>query len=128
MKIAISASNQEFDEPFDPHFGRAPFFCIVDLETEEWEIVPNPAISATGGAGVQAAQFVGEHGAKAVISGSFGPNAYVTLEAAGIEMITAPDGVTLSVSELLDKYKAGELTSLSQPSHDGHRGKSRGAH
>ena len=79
MKLAISISGNTLDSPFDTRFGRASAFCIVDTESDEWEAFENPALSASGGAGVQAAQFIARHGAQAVVSGAFGPNAFDTL-------------------------------------------------
>ena len=64
MKLAISISGDKRDSPFDARFGRAPAFCIVDVETGEWQAFDNPALSASGGAGVQAAQFVARQGFK----------------------------------------------------------------
>ena len=86
MKIAISISGNKLESPFDPRFGRAAAFCLVDSETGEWSSHENPALSASGGAGVQAAQFIAKLGAQAVISGAYGPNAADTLSPAGIEM------------------------------------------
>ena len=60
MKLAISISGNTLDSPFDARFGRAAAFCIVDTETGEWQAFENPALSASGGAGVQASQFVAE--------------------------------------------------------------------
>jgi len=122
MKIAISTSTDSLDGPFDPRFGRAAYFCFVDTETEEWQAVDNQAINATGGAGGQAPQFIVEQGAQAAISGDFGPNAYMTLSAAGIQMFLAPAGETLTGRELLAQYRAGQLKEVSSPTHGGHHG------
>ena len=126
MKIAISTSDGNLDAPFDPRFGRAAHFCIIDLETEEFDTYPNSAINATGGAGVQAAQFIANHGAEAVISGNFGPNAYTTLDAAGIQMFRAPAGDTLTARDLLERYREGQLDQVTGPTNPGHHGSPRG--
>ena len=90
-------------------------------------MTPNPALGATGGAGVQAAQFITEHGASVVVSGAFGPNAFDALAAVGIEMYLAPGGADFSVSELVKRYKDHQLQKASGPSHGGHHGGRRGA-
>lgn len=118
MKIAISTLTASMDAELDPRFGRAQNYVIVDSETEEWEAVANPAVSAGGGAGIQAAQFVANQGVKAVISGAFGPNAFNTLGAAGIEMYTAPNGTT--ARDLLAQFKDGKLNQLDTASHGGY--------
>jgi predicted Fe-Mo cluster-binding NifX family protein len=120
MKIAISTSDVNLDAPYDPRFGRAAHFCIVDLETEEFDAYPNSAINASGGAGVQAAQFIAEHGAEAVISGHFGPNAFTTLDAAKIQMFQAPAGDTLTARELLGLYREGQLEMVTGATNAGH--------
>jgi len=109
MKIAISATASDINSPFDPRFGRGASFVFVDTETGKWETYPNTAVSASGGAGIQTAQFVAKHGVQAVVSGGFGPNAFATLNAAGIKMFVARDG---TVQELVKKLKAGELQEV----------------
>jgi predicted Fe-Mo cluster-binding NifX family protein len=126
MKIAISTSGASIDAPYDPRFGRAAHFCIIDEESEDWEATPNPAISASGGAGVQAAQFIAGKEVKIVISGAFGPNAFDTLDAAGIKMYLAPAGENLTVSDLLKAYRDRQLNQAQAPSHGGHHGGRRG--
>lgn len=74
MRIAVSASNHELSSPVDPRFGRCPYFIFVDPETIEFEAVENPHLSSASGAGIQSAQFGAEKGAKAVLTGSCGPN------------------------------------------------------
>lgn len=109
MKIVVSAKEPDMASPFEPRFGRAANFVFVDTETGEWEGLANPAMSAGGGAGVQAAQFVANRGAETVVSGDFGPNAFATLNAAGLKMFVAREG---SVAELVAQFKAGELREV----------------
>jgi predicted Fe-Mo cluster-binding NifX family protein len=106
MKICISASANSLDAPVDPRFGQCPYFIIVDLETMQFEAIPNLASGAMGGAGIRAAQIIASRGVKVVITGSVGPNAFQALSAAGIKVITAASG---TVREIVEKYKRGEL-------------------
>ena len=53
MKLAISISGNKLDSPFDPRFGRAAAFCLVESDTGAWTAHENPALSASGGAGVR---------------------------------------------------------------------------
>jgi predicted Fe-Mo cluster-binding NifX family protein len=122
MKIAISISGKTLDSPFDARFGRAAAFCIVDVESGEWQAFDNPALSAAGGAGVQAAQFVAKQGVGAVVSGAFGPNAFDTLAAAEIEMYLAPGNQFHTAAEILDMLKAKQLTKAEAATHEGHHG------
>jgi predicted Fe-Mo cluster-binding NifX family protein len=122
MKLAISISGNKLESPFDPRFGRAAAFCLVDSETNEWTAHENPALSASSGAGVQAAQFIAKLGAQAVVSGAYGPNAFDTLSPAGIEMYLAPTGVTLTVADVLVLFKAGKLSKTATATNAGHHG------
>jgi predicted Fe-Mo cluster-binding NifX family protein len=120
MKVAITSGSGALDAGFDLHFGRASHFCLIDLESEAIETVANPAVSASSGAGIQAAQLMGQHAVNAVISGSFGPKAFQALNTAGITMYAVPNGDSLIVGDVLAQMKAGGLQPLDTPSHGGH--------
>ena len=122
MKIAISISGKKLEAPFDPRFGRAAAFCLVDSETGEWTAHENPALSASDGAGVQAAQFIAKLGAQAIVSGAYGPNAFDTLTPAGIAMFLAPTGEDLTAADVLALFKAGKLSKTEAATHAGHHG------
>ncbi len=122
MKLIISISGNKLESPFDPRFGRAAAFCLVDSETGEWTVHENPALAASGGAGVQAAQFIAKLGTQAVISGAYGPNAFDALSPAGIEMYLAPTGENLTAADVLELFKAGKLTKAEAATHVGHHG------
>ena len=84
MKVAISSSDKHLEAPVSPVFGRCADFLLVDSETMQFTALPNPAVGASGGAGIQAAQYIVQQGAEAVASGNVGPNAMQVLLAAGI--------------------------------------------
>jgi predicted Fe-Mo cluster-binding NifX family protein len=119
MRICVSASANSLDASVDPRFGRCPYFIIVDSETLQFEAVPNSASGAVGGAGIQAAQIIASKGAKVVITGNVGPNAFQALSAAGIKIITGAYG---TVTEVVEKYKRGELKETNSPTVGGHFG------
>jgi predicted Fe-Mo cluster-binding NifX family protein len=119
MRICVSASANSLDASVDPRFGRCPYFIIVDSETMQFEAVPNPASGAMGGAGIQAVQIIASKGAKAVITGNVGPNAFQALSAAGIKIITGAYG---TVRDVVEKYKRGELKETNSPTVGGHFG------
>lgn len=122
MMIAITSANGALDAGFDPHFGRAAYYYIVDLALDPAEVVANSAVNAASGAGVQAAQLMGKYSVTSVISGSFGPKAFKALNAAGITMYVVPNGDSLTVGDVLEHYRAGQLQPLTTPSHDGSHG------
>jgi predicted Fe-Mo cluster-binding NifX family protein len=80
MKLCISSTKNDLEASVDARFGRCQYFLFVDTETMNFEAVGNPAFTAGGGAGIQAAQAVVNKGADAVITGNVGPNAFQALE------------------------------------------------
>ncbi len=117
MKICITSSGTELSSPSNPHFGRCGYFILFDTDTSQTESFENPAASAPGGAGIQAAQFISKTGADALLTGSVGPNAYPVLEAAGITVYT---GITGSVNDALEQYRNNTLTATDSPTSKGH--------
>ncbi|MDI6639272.1 MAG: NifB/NifX family molybdenum-iron cluster-binding protein [Methanocellales archaeon] len=106
MKICVTAASGSLDAQVDPRFGRCQCFVIVDLDTMEFEAMPNTSIGAMSGAGIQAAQAVANKGVEVVITGNVGPNAFQTLSAAGINVITGAFG---TVRDVIERYKSGQL-------------------
>ncbi|GAG76055.1 unnamed protein product [marine sediment metagenome] len=76
-----------------------------------------------GGVGIQSGQIMADKGVETVLTGSCGPNAFQTLQAAGIKVITGASG---TVQEAIDKYKSGELKAISQANAAAHSGMKRG--
>ncbi|MBN1311635.1 MAG: NifB/NifX family molybdenum-iron cluster-binding protein [Anaerolineae bacterium] len=122
MKIILTTTEPNITAEIDPRFGRGTHFIIVDTDTLEWEAHANPGVNASGGAGVQAAQFASEQGVQAAISGGFGPNAYDSLNAAGITMYLC--GTCRTAQEAVERFKAGELEQPAAPGGGG-RGRRR---
>ena len=115
MKICVTSQGDNLDAQVDPRFGRCPYFIIVDTDTSEFEAIQNPNVNGMGGVGVQSGQFMSEKQVKVVLTGNVGPNAFRTLQAAGIDIIT---GVSGSVKEAIEKYKSGGLKPAGDPSVD----------
>ena len=115
MKICVTSDGAGLDAKIDPRFGRCKHFLIIDTDTMECESITNPYIDAMGGAGIQAGQFVAGKGVKAVLTGNVGPNAFQTLQAGGISVIT---GVSGPVKDAVETYKKGGYTSTQGPSVD----------
>jgi len=119
MKIALTTEEANLDSALDPRFGRCNYFLLVETDDRSYTAHANPAAGASGGAGPQAAQFIAEQGAEAVISGDFGPNAFRALTAAGMKLYKAP---VKPVADLLDALQAGALEEVEAPSGPSHKG------
>ncbi len=122
MKVAVSATGEDLDAQIDPRFGRCQYFIIVDVDSMKYEAVPNESAMASGGAGIQAAQSVAGMGVEAVITGNVGPNAFQTLNASGIKIVTGANGI---VKDVVKRYKKGELKEASSPTVGEHSGRGR---
>jgi predicted Fe-Mo cluster-binding NifX family protein len=107
MKIIITATSPTLDSEVDPRFGRGAYLLMINTATLDWQAYPNPGVTASGGAGIQAAQFVTSQKAEAVISGDFGPHAFEALDAAGLPMYVF--GNCRTVREVIAQFKAGQL-------------------
>lgn len=124
MIIAVTASKPELSSPVDPRFGRAPYFIIVNSDTMEFEAEENTNLNAASGVGIQSAQMIAGKKVDALLTGSCGPNAFQTLQAAGINVVT---GVTGTVEEAVKAYVSGRFQSAPQPNVPPHFGMGQGS-
>ncbi len=122
MKVVVTAQGTGIDSPTSPIFGRCPAFVIVDSETMASEGAANASASAGGGAGIQAAQWVVDQGAEAVLSHNVGPNAFAVLSEAGVPVYRIEGG---TVREAVQALKDGELQQVDGPNAASHSGMSR---
>ena len=119
MKIAITSTGKKLDSQVDQRLGRAAYFIIVDTETMDFDVIENDSVAASGGAGISAANVITDAGAEAILTGNCGPNAQRTLSAAGVKLYT---GLTGTLSEAIELYKAGKLTEASEANVQSHFG------
>jgi len=87
--ICLSSLGEDLDADLDPRFGRCQYFMIVKIKGDEiigFKAIKNKGLEQGHGAGMAAAETVGESGAQVVISGDFGPKASSVLEQLKIEM------------------------------------------
>jgi predicted Fe-Mo cluster-binding NifX family protein len=110
MKIIITTMTPKLTAELDQRFGRGAYFLLIDPHTLEWQAFPNPGVTASGGAGVQAAQFVTGQKVDAVVSGDYGPHAVDALQAAHVTMYLFGD--CHSVRDVIVRYKAGQLEQV----------------
>jgi predicted Fe-Mo cluster-binding NifX family protein len=103
MKIAISATGNTLDARMDSRFGRCPYFIIADAEGSIHDTVENIHAERGSGAGIQAACLLIERGVSIVLTGRCGPNAWETLAAAGVDIVTGCSG---TARQAVDRFVA----------------------
>jgi len=119
MKIAVTSMGTNLDSAVDERFGRARYIILVDLESEELEVIDNEKnMEAMQGAGIQTAQEVSQRGAGWVLTGHVGPKAFQALKKARVKVGT---GVTGTVRETLRSYKNGDFTEVMESDVQGGR-------
>jgi predicted Fe-Mo cluster-binding NifX family protein len=118
-KLCISSTGTDLEAVVDPRFGRCRYFLFVDTETMNFQCVGNPAFTAGGGAGIQAAQLAVNKGAKVILTGDVGPNAFQALQAGEVKIVTGAQG---SVKSVIERFNKGELGYTGAPSVESHAG------
>ncbi|MFO7963691.1 MAG: NifB/NifX family molybdenum-iron cluster-binding protein [Desulfobacterales bacterium] len=118
MKIAVTSTGKNLDSSVDPRFGRAAYILIVDNDTMEFEVLDNAEnVNAFKGAGIQAAVSVGQKGAGVLMTGYCGPNAFRTLQAAGVKVVNDVSG---TVRSAVEGFNANKVSYSDEPNVDGH--------
>ena len=118
MKILITSTGKTLDSEVDPRLGRAKNFIVFDTDSEQVQALDNTQnVNAAQGAGIQASQTIAQTGAEFVLTGNCGPNAFRTLQAAGIKVITGMQG---TVREAIEKFKQGDFSEAEQANVQGH--------
>jgi predicted Fe-Mo cluster-binding NifX family protein len=107
--VVPAQDNSGLSAVMDPRFGRAPWFIVVDVESGQvMETLSNSNADAAHGAGTGAAALMAQSGVQAVIAGRFGTKAQQALQALGVEMWSAPEGLT--VGQIVERLRAGQLS------------------
>ena len=109
MRIAISTeTNNGLDSVVAHHFGRCPFFALVDVEGRDIkavEVIENPFYA--GHQPGQVPDFIHTQNADVMLSGGMGRRAIDFFQQYGIETATGADG---TVQSALESYLGGELS------------------
>ena len=112
------------NELMNPRFGRCDSFTFVTVEDKsikEVKAASNMASNAMGGAGIQAAQTIGNYEATVVIVGNLGPNAAQSLAALNLKIYKAPNE-QLTVKEVIDLYIEGKMQVMRSSNVGSHYG------
>lgn len=119
-RIVVPVSNEKgIDSQLSQHFGRAPFYAIIDLD-ENYSIIGQGTISNTsehfGGVGVPPDRIL-QLQPKALVTYGLGSKALTIFKNAGVAVLrTEAD----TVKEVVEAYKNNELQELTQGCHHAH--------
>jgi predicted Fe-Mo cluster-binding NifX family protein len=109
MRVAISAdTNDGLESVVSPHFGRCPYFVLVDLDGQSVaavSAVDNPFF--TQHAPGQVPGFIHQQGANVMLTGGMGRRAIGFFQQFGVEAVTGASG---TVRHALNAYLGGGLT------------------
>jgi len=118
MKVVVTAQGKDHNSRVDPHFARARYFLIVDIDNDALAVCSNAGLRQTLHlAGTQAAGALISRGIQAAIVGHIGPKAFATFESAGVRVFQAPAG---TVAEAIDSFRHGLLVELSDANAEEH--------
>jgi len=108
MRIAVSSeSNQGLESSVSAHFGRCPYYVIVDVEDREISsvsCVENPFFNRHQPG--QVPGFIQSQGVEVMLTGGMGRRAIAFFEQFNIKPVTGARG---TVSQALEQYLGGEL-------------------
>jgi len=118
MRVAISVDDSNaLDSQISAHFGRCPYFILVDVEGQDVEAVnavENPYHgNHTPG---QVPAFIHSQGADVMLAGGMGRRAVSFFQQYDIQAVTGASGV---VRQALQSYLGGELRDA-QPCAESH--------
>jgi predicted Fe-Mo cluster-binding NifX family protein len=120
MRIAISVDTTHgLEAPVSPHFGRCPFYAIVDVDDGQVlsvQTVPNPYYLEHVPGVVP--QFIQGQGVNVMLTGGMGYRAVSFFEQLGIQPVTGASG---TVREALDAFWQGDLGGAA-PCHESTHG------
>jgi predicted Fe-Mo cluster-binding NifX family protein len=110
MRLAISAEdNNGLDSTVSHHFGRCPYFVLVDMDGEEIQevrVVDNPHYAHHQPGMVPS--FINDQGAEVMISGGMGRRAIAFFEQYGIQPATGASGTARMA---LESFLNGTLSA-----------------
>ena len=109
MKIALATDdNMGLDAVLSHHFGRCPYYVVVDIDDKEIkdvETVKNPFYESHGQTG-EVPRFIHSLGVDVIISGGMGPKAIGFFQQLGVQAFTGASGI---VRDVINDYMSGQI-------------------
>jgi len=119
VRLVVATENRDgIDAPLAQHFGRAPYFTVIDINNNEVESVrAMPNVSEHVGGTGSPHDYIIQLKPKALIVHGMGPRGIMAFESVGIQVLKA-NGNT--VKEAIEAYKQGKLEGLTEACPDAH--------
>ncbi len=128
MRLCVPVTEDKgLDSPLCGHFGSAPLFALVTVETKECRLVPNGDAHHGHGMCRPLAALAGET-VDAVAVGGIGMGALGKLNATGVRVFLATGGTAGTVAEDCAKGALPEATPATACGHHGHGPHGHGPH
>ena len=109
MKIALATDdNMGLDAVLSHHFGRCPYYIVVDVDNKEIKdvkAVKNPFYESHGQTG-EVPNFINSLAADVIIAGGMGPKAIGFFQQLGIQAFTGASGI---VGDVIKNYMSGQI-------------------
>ena len=120
VRIVVPTLDEKgLDAQVAEHFGRAPYFTIVDLD-DEGEVVSLKAVLNTGehagGAGLTHDNILALEPSAVIVYG-MGPRGLLTFQNAGVAVLKANAD---TVKEIVDSYNEDGLNELTEGCYEAH--------
>jgi len=110
MKIAFpTMGDNGLKERISQHFGRAPTFTIVDIDTMDVKVIRNYGEHIGGN--IKPAEYLLAQDVDILICSSLGYKAMNILRERGIEVYVGAEG---TVEEAIELYRNGKLNSATE--------------
>jgi predicted Fe-Mo cluster-binding NifX family protein len=110
MKLCIPTEDSNgLDARVCAHFGSAPFFTVIDTDTDGVELLNNANLSHQHG-NCNPVSSVESHGVDAIVCGGLGKRALARLQASGYTVYLSD---ALTVRDVLVGYRGGMLREAS---------------
>lgn len=122
MRIAISADDSTgLDSVVSPHFGRCPYFVLVDIEGNDItnvSAVQNPFFSQhTPG---QVPAFIHQQGVQVMLTGGMGARAISAFQQYGIQPVTGASGTVRHALGLFFRGQVNTAAPCKESQEHGH--------
>ncbi|MBN1178488.1 MAG: hypothetical protein JXD18_04715 [Anaerolineae bacterium] len=106
-RVAVVAHGDGLDARLEPHFQTCSAFILVDPRTMAWDMIAVEPDGPTHRVNVNGVRAVARSGAVALIAPQIHYECSMALQALGIAVFIAPEGIT--VREAIDLYEQGKL-------------------